>query len=74
VASRLRRSGIGVIQALGDRSLKAQLRHANTLGARFAVIIGEEEIKAGTVILRDMTGARQETVPLAGLEQRLASI
>lgn len=64
LASRLRQAGIGVIEAIGSRSLKAQLRQANSAGVRHTVIIGEEELKTGNVILRDMTGARQETVPL----------
>jgi len=63
LASGLRQSGTGVIEAFGDRSLKAQLRQANASGARFAVIIGEEELKTGTVILRDMTTSEQESVP-----------
>jgi histidyl-tRNA synthetase len=73
LASVLRRAGIGVIEALGDKSLKSQLRQANNLGARFAVIIGEEELKAGTVVLRDMTSARQQAVPLKELVERLVS-
>jgi len=68
LASRLRGAGIGVIQALGSKSLKAQLRQANNLGVHHTVIIGEEELKTGTVILRDMTKAQQETVPLTQLE------
>jgi len=64
LASTLRRDGIGVIEALGSKSLKAQLRQANTLGARHAVIIGEQEVNTGTVILRDMTTAQQKTIPL----------
>jgi len=68
LASNLRRAGIGVIEAAGSKSLKAQLRQANTLGARHAVIIGEQEIKSGTVILRDMTTAQQKTIPLNQLQ------
>jgi histidyl-tRNA synthetase len=64
LASTLRRDGIGVIEALGSKSLKAQLRQANTFGVRYAVIIGEQELKTGTVILRDMTTAQQKTIPL----------
>jgi len=41
---------------------------------RYAVIIGEEEVKAGTVILRDMTNAEQETVPVDKLAPRLGSL
>ena len=64
LASRLRRAGIGAIEATGDKSLKAQLRQANNLGVRHTVIIGEQELKTGTVVLRDMTTAEQKNVPL----------
>jgi histidyl-tRNA synthetase len=62
LASFLRLKGIGVILATGDRSLKAQLRQANNLGVSFAVIIGEEELRAGSTSLRDMATAEQKTV------------
>jgi len=73
LAATLRKKGIGVIEAVGSKSLKAQLRQANTLGIRHAVIIGEQEVKTATVILRDMTTAQQKTVPLPQLEGLLAS-
>ncbi|MBA7507324.1 Histidine--tRNA ligase [subsurface metagenome] len=68
LASTLRRAGIGVIEAIGSKSLKAQLRQANTLGVRHTVIIGDQEVKTGTVILRDMTTAQQKTVPISELQ------
>jgi len=71
LASTLRRSGIGVIEALGNKSLKAQLRQANNLAARYAVIIGEQEISDGTVVLRDMTTAQQKTIPMDQLREVL---
>lgn len=71
LASRLRQAGIGVIEAIGSKSLKAQLRQANTLGVRHTVIIGDRELKTGTVILRDMTNAQQETVLITHLEELL---
>ncbi|MCH8864782.1 MAG: histidine--tRNA ligase [Chloroflexi bacterium] len=67
LASGLRRSGTGVILATGNRSLKAQLRQANSAGVRYAVIMGEEEIRAGKVILRDMVNAEQQSVPMSEL-------
>jgi len=73
LASTLRQAGIGVIEALGSKSLKGQLRQANSLGAHFAVIIGEEELKTGTVILRDMTSAEQKAIPASELVGHLAS-
>jgi histidyl-tRNA synthetase len=71
LAAGLRRAGIGVIGAVGDKSLKAQLRQANSLGASCAVIIGDEEMAAGRVVLRDMTTSAQEDVPLGELKARL---
>jgi histidyl-tRNA synthetase len=71
LAAGLRRAGIGVIGAVGGKSLKAQLRQANSLGASCAVIIGDEEMAAGRVVLRDMTTSAQEAVPLGELKARL---
>ena len=71
LAAQLRKSGISAIEASGSRSLKAQLRQANSLGIPCAVIIGEEELKQGTVILRDMTTATQKPVPISKLPKIL---
>jgi histidyl-tRNA synthetase len=71
LAANLRRGDIGVIAALGDKSLKAQLRQANNLGASQTVIIGEAELKSGTVIVRDMASAEQKTVPISKLAGEL---
>ncbi len=71
LAATLRRNGIAVIAAIGSKSLKAQLRQANTLGVNYTVIIGEQELKTGTAILRDMTTAQQKTVPQAELAELL---
>jgi histidyl-tRNA synthetase len=67
----LRQAGISAVMSAGGRSLKAQLRQANTLGVPYVVIIGEEEVKAGTVTLRNMADARQETIPASDLPGRL---
>jgi histidyl-tRNA synthetase len=66
-ALNLREAGISVIMAAGDRSLKAQLKHANSTGADFAVMIGENEIKEGVVTLRNMKTSEQQEVQPADL-------
>jgi histidyl-tRNA synthetase len=68
LSARLRKNGIGVIEAVGNKSLKAQLRQANNLGASQTVIIGDQEVKTGTVILRDMTTSEQKTIPATKLQ------
>jgi histidyl-tRNA synthetase len=59
---------------LGDRSLKAQLKQANSTGARHAVIIGEDEVRGGTVLLRDMDKGEQETIPLDKVTEVLSRV
>jgi histidyl-tRNA synthetase len=71
LASDLRGGGVGVISAMGDKSLKAQLRQANSLGVRYAVIIGEEEVRAGMVVLRDMASAEQKSVAVGEIKKEL---
>ena len=63
----LRRQGIGVISATSAKSLKAQMRQANNLKISRAIIIGDDEVKAGTAILKDMVASSQGTVKLADL-------
>jgi len=71
LAHRLRLDGISALAATGNKSLKAQMRQANSLGVPYAVIIGEDEVKTGTVTVRHMTDARQETVPTSELPELL---
>ncbi len=64
LSSTLRGEGIPLLMSSGERSLKAQLRHANTAGVRYAAIIGGDEMQAGTVMVRNMeTGEQQEMLP-----------
>ncbi len=54
VAAAVRAVGCGVIVGGAGRSLKAQLRHANAKQARYAAIIGAEEVASQTVTLRNL--------------------
>jgi len=65
LAMEMRRSGIAAIAEVEPRSLKAQLRAAARSGARLAVIRGDSELAAGTVILRDLADSSQADLPLA---------
>ncbi|MBI2872380.1 MAG: histidine--tRNA ligase [Chloroflexi bacterium] len=72
LARRLRSAGLTVVVTPAARSLKAQMRHASAMGAAVTLILGEEEIRKAEVTLRDMDAGRQESVPVEGLEARLA--
>jgi len=61
LASELRRV-VAVVLAPAGRSLKSQLRYASSIRATHAVIIGDQELEKGTVVLRDMSGSEQREV------------
>jgi len=64
-ARTLRRAGISVDQDLRGGSLKSQLRRADKVGARFALIVGDEELGRGAAVLRDLAKQTQREVALA---------
>jgi histidyl-tRNA synthetase len=61
----LRTAGLGAVLAFGNRSLKAQLKSADKADLAFALILGEQELVAGTIIVRDMRTSEQTPVPLS---------
>lgn len=60
----LHRENIGALFTPGDRSLKAQLKSANRANAAFAIILGEDEVKAGQATIRDMSNSQQHQINL----------
>jgi histidyl-tRNA synthetase len=61
----LRAAGIGSVVAFGNRSLKAQLKSADKANLAFTLILGEQELAAGAVVVRDMNTSQQTRVSLA---------
>jgi len=62
--SQLRDLGVHTIGALGEASLKSQLRHADRFGARYTLLLGQMEVKEGTIILRNMAAGKQEQIKI----------
>ena len=73
ITQRLRMAGLSTDRAFDDRSMKAQMRAASKSGARFAVIIGEDERAAQTATVRDLIVGEQTTVPIDGLVAAVSS-
>jgi histidyl-tRNA synthetase len=67
----LRRLGLRALMDPDPRSFKAKMRVADKLGARFAVIVGDEELESGVWTLRDMKSSSQEKVGETELVQRI---
>lgn len=55
----LRASGLVSDADLTDRSVKAQFKYANKLHARFVLVIGERELEAGTVVIKNMESGEE---------------
>ena len=60
--SQLRAAGLAADLDYRPSSLKAQMRQGDKKGARFVIIIGEEELKKGLVSLRDLRQGKQEEI------------
>ena len=68
---KIHQSGHSATQGQLGRSLRGQMRTANTLNARRVIIIGENEMVNGSVTIREMATGSQETVTV---EDFLASL
>jgi histidyl-tRNA synthetase len=69
----LRRAGFAV--ELGyTGNLKKRLQRANKMNARAAVLLGDDELAAGSATLRDLDSGEQELVSLNSLAERLSRL
>ena len=62
LAQDLRRAGFSGEAPFAAKSVKSQMRAADKSGARFCLVVGTEELAAGTVVVKDMRAGGQETV------------
>lgn len=63
LCGRLRAAGIRADIAYGDRGLKGAMKAADRSGAPLVVVMGDDEVAAGTVVLKDMASGEQRTCP-----------
>jgi histidyl-tRNA synthetase len=58
------------------KSLKSQMRHADSIGADYAMILGEGELEKGIILVRNMRSGNQAELPLdtANLAGRLQAL
>jgi len=71
LVSSLRAAGVPADASYEERPLKAQLKQADRVAARFAAIVGESELADGTVTLRRMADGEQESVPIDDVAGRV---
>jgi histidyl-tRNA synthetase len=66
-----RAKGIAAEKHYAGRNMKAQLKSADRLGARYAAILGDDELVRGEIVLKSLATGEQETVALSALLERL---
>ncbi|MDO8683674.1 MAG: histidine--tRNA ligase [Armatimonadota bacterium] len=69
--SELRGRGIASEMDFGGRSLKAQMRLAGKLSAKYVILLGEDEIARGIAMLKNMETGEQAEVDLSEVASRL---
>ena len=67
LARRLRDAGHSVVYEFRARSVRAQFKSADSVGARRAVVLGPVELEDGEVVVRDMATGEQRRVGLEAL-------
>jgi histidyl-tRNA synthetase len=74
LAHRLRAAGVRVEVEHRGGSLKSQLKRADRLRARLAIIVGENEVAARKVQLKDLAAGKQHEVAEADLEAKVRQL
>ena len=67
----LRAAGVSADRAFDGRSMKSQFKSADRSGARLALVVGDNEVAAATVTLRDLRAGDQETVGRADVVEHV---
>ena len=70
-AAELRAAGFKVELAFGDRALKTAMKIADKSGARYSLVIGDEEMASGVVEVKEMSSGSANSVRLDSLASAL---
>ena len=64
LVTRLREGGVAAECDLTGRGLKAQMKYADKLGARYTVVVGDNELASQRAVLKDMADGKTEEIAL----------
>ncbi len=74
IAHALRAAGIRVDMVYGDRGIKGSMKAADRSGARIALVLGDEDLAAGTIAVKDLSNGEQTSVVMEGVVAQIGSI
>lgn len=67
-------SGLRLMTHFGGGNFKKQFKRADKVGASIALVLGENEVAEGTVVVKDLTGGEQQTMAQSEVAAYLTSI
>ncbi len=73
-ANILRGDGVSVEYDLMGRSLKAQMKYADKIGAAFVMVLGEEEVESGFAKIKNMATGKQTEVDLENISEEFEEL
>ncbi|WP_027696779.1 histidine--tRNA ligase [Vibrio litoralis] len=76
LAEQLRESvpGLRLMTHFGGGNFKKQFKRADKVGATMALVLGENEVADQTIVVKDLAGGEQQTMPQADVAAHLANI
>lgn len=73
LVNELRAAEISVDMSYGDRGLKGAMKGADRAGAKFALVMGESELEAGTVALKNLAAHEQRDIAIESVVTELTA-
>ncbi|MDR0508920.1 MAG: histidine--tRNA ligase [Candidatus Methanoplasma sp.] len=73
IAGMLRRNGVSADIDLAERKMAKAMKYASSIGSKFVVIVGNEDLAKDSVTLRDMSSGEQKPVKITDLPAEIRS-
>ncbi|MBB1056032.1 histidine--tRNA ligase [Dietzia sp. B19] len=74
VLAEFRRAGLRADMAYGDRGMKGAFKAADRSGAAVTLVVGENELASGTVVVKTMATGEQSPVPLDSVVSHVSGL
>ena len=74
IATNIRGAGMHAQFDVVGRSVKAQMKFANKIGAAYTIVLGDSELESGAVTLKNMTTGEETPLSLETFDEDFANI
>ncbi len=74
ITARLRKRGIFAECDIVGRSLKAQMKYADKISAKYTIMLGDNELECGRANIKNMSDSSQSEIAISSLDEFLATL